>query len=448
MSYVFCDRSILILTFREFVGYFGGTFVFLQVQSKREKMNTTINLTLVILITIAIFLSAQQYLTSFQSEIAKNTYSHNKQVNQINKEHEKILQKLSKSIDKLKEEFNRHLAAEKSARDKFKSEIENLLEVREDFEDSYKEIEDKIKFFQGQLSQNEYNFQELNKKLEEFEGKLEELLSTTVAPTEITESNNSNTNCSLKSFGDNFPITALHSFMGAGNTWLRYLIESTTGYYTGSAFRDRSLEKAGFLGEQLPVSDYKKIIAIKSHNIRDAKGEQELFRTIKISYTSKCIILIRNPFNTFMAEANRLLTGGHKGVVADKNKLLDFFQNSKFAQRWIDENKWMNSYIEAYQICQAPQQDLANGLDRFKLVDEENKKNQSKEVLIVLYENLQDNLIEEMIKITKFLGNRVGPKFLLSSFSSHHEKLFLRFLSFNLSKKYKILLKNSCFANL
>lgn len=40
-------------------------------------------------------------------------------------------------------------------------------------------------------------------------------------------------------------LTALSSFPGAGNTWLRHLIELATGYYTGSYYFDGSLYNKG-----------------------------------------------------------------------------------------------------------------------------------------------------------------------------------------------------------
>ena len=38
---------------------------------------------------------------------------------------------------------------------------------------------------------------------------------------------------------------ALTSVPGSGNTWVRYLIERTTGIFTGSVYGDRSLMRGG-----------------------------------------------------------------------------------------------------------------------------------------------------------------------------------------------------------
>jgi len=39
--------------------------------------------------------------------------------------------------------------------------------------------------------------------------------------------------------------TLLASYPGSGNTWIRYLLERATGYYTGSAYRDVNLINTG-----------------------------------------------------------------------------------------------------------------------------------------------------------------------------------------------------------
>lgn len=41
----------------------------------------------------------------------------------------------------------------------------------------------------------------------------------------------------------------LASFPGSGNTWTRFLIERSTGWYTGSVAEDKSLFNGGFKGE-------------------------------------------------------------------------------------------------------------------------------------------------------------------------------------------------------
>ena len=43
-------------------------------------------------------------------------------------------------------------------------------------------------------------------------------------------------------------VIALASFPGSGNTWLRYLLQQSTGIITGSIYKDQALLKNGYPG--------------------------------------------------------------------------------------------------------------------------------------------------------------------------------------------------------
>ena len=62
------------------------------------------------------------------------------------------------------------------------------------------------------------------------------------------------------------PTRALVSYPGSGNTWIRYLIESSTGVFTGSIFNDRSILTAGHLGEARHFQDGSTILQKTHHN--------------------------------------------------------------------------------------------------------------------------------------------------------------------------------------
>ena len=66
--------------------------------------------------------------------------------------------------------------------------------------------------------------------------------------------------CPDKDFGFGFPLTAIISYPGLGNTWLRHLIEKAGGFYTGSVYNDSSLINKGFKGELLKVGQFRKLI--------------------------------------------------------------------------------------------------------------------------------------------------------------------------------------------
>ena len=55
--------------------------------------------------------------------------------------------------------------------------------------------------------------------------------------------------------------TALASFPGSGNTWVRYLLQQVSGFYTGSIYTDGSLQRRGF-------AEYKQdqsVLVVKTH---------------------------------------------------------------------------------------------------------------------------------------------------------------------------------------
>ena len=74
------------------------------------------------------------------------------------------------------------------------------------------------------------------------------ILSFLVGSGHLGEVSGHGTRCGEVKFGSDkqFPITSLSSYPGSGNTWVRYLIEEYTGYYTGSIYTDKNLAQGGF----------------------------------------------------------------------------------------------------------------------------------------------------------------------------------------------------------
>uniref|UniRef100_A0A3Q2XPW4 WSC domain containing 1 n=1 Tax=Hippocampus comes TaxID=109280 RepID=A0A3Q2XPW4_HIPCM len=119
-------------------------------------------------------------------------------------------------------------------------------------------------------------------------------------------------------------VVALSSFPGAGNTWVRHLIELMTGYYTGSFYFDGTLYSKGFKGEK----DFwrsGRSICVKTHE--SGKKEIEMF--------DSAILLIRNPYRSLMAEFNRKCAGhlGHASDAQWKSKEWPEFVSS-YAPWW------------------------------------------------------------------------------------------------------------------
>ncbi|XP_055844365.1 WSCD family member CG9164 [Episyrphus balteatus] len=97
-------------------------------------------------------------------------------------------------------------------------------------------------------------------------------------------------------------LTALASFPGSGNTWLRYLLQQSTGIFTGSIYKDYGLLKSGFPAENICN---KSVLVVKTHEWGpNAWGA-----------FSKAILLVRDPDKAILAEFNRQ-SGGHVGFAS------------------------------------------------------------------------------------------------------------------------------------
>ncbi|XP_072302853.1 sialate:O-sulfotransferase 1 [Eucyclogobius newberryi] len=163
-------------------------------------------------------------------------------------------------------------------------------------------------------------------------------------------------------------LVALSSFPGAGNTWVRHLIELVTGFYTGSFYFDGTLYNRGFKGEK----DYWKSgrsICVKTHE----SGQKE------IEMYSSAILLIRNPYRSLMAEFNRKCAG-HLGHASDA--------------QW--KSKEWPEFVSSYAPWWA-----SHALSWLKF---------SKRLLVVHYEELQKTLIPQLRLIVSFLNATVNDE--------------------------------------
>lgn len=68
----------------------------------------------------------------------------------------------------------------------------------------------------------------------------------------------------------NWPNSLIFRFIrskqGSGNTWLRYLLQQSTGIYTGSVYKDFGLLKSGFPAENVYNSS---VLIIKTHEVNN-----------------------------------------------------------------------------------------------------------------------------------------------------------------------------------
>lgn len=117
------------------------------------------------------------------------------------------------------------------------------------------------------------------------------------------------------------PIVALVSFPGSGNSWVRHILEQSTGILTGSIYCDTTL-KASFPGEFIVSAN---VLAVKTHHgdstylpsrVQEHMGQKTKF--------AKAILIVRDPYDALVSEANRQwskvrLTQKHHGIAGQQD---------------------------------------------------------------------------------------------------------------------------------
>ena len=101
--------------------------------------------------------------------------------------------------------------------------------------------------------------------------------------------------CKSMSFKSSGPSVALVSYPGSGNSWVRQLLEASTGIYTGAIYCDLAYVAVGMIGEFI---DTRNVLAVKTHSLSSTSLGRQY---------DKAIYIIRNPFSTILAEHNRAL---------------------------------------------------------------------------------------------------------------------------------------------
>ncbi|XP_058974515.1 WSCD family member CG9164-like [Musca domestica] len=158
-------------------------------------------------------------------------------------------------------------------------------------------------------------------------------------------------------------LTALASFPGSGNTWLRYLLQQSTGILTGSIYKDYGLLKTGFPGENVCNSS---VLLVKTHEWGPKAWAP----------FSKAILLVRDPEKAIIAEFNRQ-SGGHVGFASP-----DRYKRTK-GKYW--------------------QQFVTNKLRGWELMNLNWAKNFTGNVKIVFYDDLVNNVESVLRSILDFL---------------------------------------------
>ena len=102
---------------------------------------------------------------------------------------------------------------------------------------------------------------------------------------------------------------ALISLPGSGNTWVRGLLETATNICTGFLFCDISLRAEGFIGENIQSGS---VLVVKTHQIMPFWGESRSSK--KKTHFGSAIFVVRNPLDAHVAEWNRKVTNGFRGM--------------------------------------------------------------------------------------------------------------------------------------
>jgi len=183
------------------------------------------------------------------------------------------------------------------------------------------------------------------------------------------------------------PPTALASFPGSGNTWLRFLIESATGVFTGSRYKDLQIQMYGLWGEIRSWEDGTTIVqkthdASKHHVTKDFGG--------------RAIIIVRNPYDAILSTHNFMYAGHHGKAPARNFARPDWHQ---FVT--IQASKWLDMATN-WTMHSSP-----------------------KKVLVVHYENVKTDVLTEMRKILNFFNMPISEDRLKCLFK-HKDGLFHR----------------------
>ncbi|XP_022231098.2 WSCD family member GA21586 isoform X2 [Drosophila obscura] len=137
-------------------------------------------------------------------------------------------------------------------------------------------------------------------------------------------------------------LTALASFPGSGNTWLRYLLQQATGVLTGSIYKDYGLLKTGFPAENVCNSS---VLLVKTHEWGGKAWAP----------FAKAILLVRDPEKAIIAEFNRQ-SGGHIGFASPdrykrtKGKYWQQFVSNKLKGWELMNLSWARNFTGSIKV--------------------------------------------------------------------------------------------------
>ena len=112
-------------------------------------------------------------------------------------------------------------------------------------------------------------------------------------------------NCSFIDKSSRKPV-ALVSTEGSGNTWLRGLLEKTTGICSGFIYCDYFMRREGFIGEMIKSGS---VLVVKTHTATPQWYGVKYKRPKRDEpYYGSAVFIVRNPYHSLIAEWNRRAT--------------------------------------------------------------------------------------------------------------------------------------------
>ncbi|XP_039251259.2 sialate:O-sulfotransferase 1-like [Styela clava] len=179
------------------------------------------------------------------------------------------------------------------------------------------------------------------------------------------------------------PRTGLVSTPGCGNTWTRHLIEQATGLWTGSVYHDEQLYQGGLDGE-FEKCRTNSTIVIKAHQPRHAENCR----------FDRVILLVRDLNRAFLSEFNRRSSGSHVGVADSK-----VFPTKRWTNMILKDGiRLMNLNINWIELYVGDDKKMKNTQNPFIA-----PANFWKNLLLVSYERLKKDSVEELRRIITFL---------------------------------------------
>nr|XP_053655910.1 uncharacterized protein LOC128704793 isoform X1 [Cherax quadricarinatus] len=180
--------------------------------------------------------------------------------------------------------------------------------------------------------------------------------------------------------GGGCPLIPLVSFPGSGNTWLRYLVQTLTGVFTGSVYHDEVLALSGFLGERDGYRQGTTLLQ-KTHSypllpevLQDGIYKGEEFRFLLPKAPRKVVILVRSPWESLLA-LRHYHAAGHTGFASSS-----YFRGTNWRNFTVERAEMWVSLNTAW--LSVPNTD----------------------VHVLHYEHLQHGLEQEAVRLMEFLG--------------------------------------------